>query len=91
MSADVEDFRIEKATLNSTRTPDHNGDDITALITDINIYENILSPVLTIELLLMDTAGILNRFDFTGGAEYIDLVLDSDHFPNNKSDEKRFR
>lgn len=91
MSADVEDFQIEKATLNSTRTPNHGGDDIVALITDINIYENILSPVLTIDLMIMDTAGILNRFDFTGGAEYIDLIINSDHFPNNKPIEKRFR
>tara|TARA_B100000029_G_C17574316_1_gene957662 strand:+ start:1218 stop:2567 length:1350 start_codon:yes stop_codon:yes gene_type:complete len=62
-----DDFVLLSAQLVSTRNTDYSGEDIRQFVQNFSIYESILSPVLTLKLLITETHSLLEKFDFTGG------------------------
>jgi len=72
MSEPTSFFTIESVTINSSRQVEEVN--ITGLVSDITIYENMDMPFLTGELAFIDDKRLLERLDIVGG-EFITITL----------------
>lgn len=85
MAENTKFFILDSVVISSTRQI--NDVDITGLVTDIAIYENIDLPFLTAELAFLDDKRLLERLDITGG-EFVTIAIKSQE--NSDAVTKRF-
>ncbi len=74
MAENTKFFILDSVVISSTRQPADI--DITGLVSDIAIYENIDLPFLTGELAFLDDKRLLERLDITGG-EFVTISIKS--------------
>lgn len=76
MAENTKFFILDSVIINSTRMVNAGGIDVTGLVSDIAIYENIDLPFLTAELAFLDDKRLLERLDIAGG-EYVTINVKS--------------
>ena len=65
--------------------------DITSIYQEINIFDSLLSPVMTGSILLTDATGLSNRFLFDGSESILIHIIKSSNLEDTAFFKKAFR